>query len=661
MFASIAVMLKRFNLGRRTVFGRKSLIVISQIALVAFAYYASFQLRFEFKLPKDIKQIVASSFLIVIGVKLIAFYYFGLVRGWWRYVGISDLLDITKAAFASSALLAVVLLVGFHSDGFPRSIIGIDCLLTILVVGGARFALRAYTEAVERHAGEKSTLVVGAGPEGASLVRDLRQNAEGGCNPVAMVDDDVSKVGIKIHGVKVVGTTSALAAVIDRYGIKCVLIALPSPNNKQVQRIIDSCRSSRVEFKILPTLGNRINGHNVLSLVRNINAEDLLGRLPVTLDVQAIRTKLQDKVVLITGAAGSIGSELARQVASFHPSRLILLDRSENDQFKLTMEFSKKYPEVERVTVVGDILDVGLLRDIFALYRPHSVFHAAAYKHVPMMEHNCFQAVTNNVLGTYNVALVARQFAVEDFVAISTDKAVNPTSVMGVTKRICELIILALQEQRTRFVAVRFGNVLGSNGSVLPIFQQQIAEGGPVTITHADATRYFMTIPEAVQLVLQASTMGKGGEIFVLDMGEPVRIQDLAINLIRLSGLQPETDINLVYTGLRPGEKLYEELSLAAEDTNPTSHDKIRVLDGGFRDFRQVRGWVDELSALVMAKNIGGLVSKLQDIVPEYHPSEGLLAQCDVDRHDFALRRDMERAYLVTTMREPAPPRARAV
>lgn len=661
MSASKMVIVDPIHKRRTAEFGRKMLIVVSQIAMAAFAYYCSYQLRFEFNLPNDAKELFAKSLFIVIIVKLLAFYYFGLVRGWWRYVGISDLLDITKAAFTSSAILSAVLLIGFGSAGFPRSVIGIDCLLTILVVGGARFALRAYTEAVERHAGEKNTLVVGAGHEAASLVRDLRQNADGGCNPVAIVDDDVSKLGIKIHGVKVVGTTDSLASVVDRFNIKCVLIALPSPSNKQVQRIIENCRSSKVEFKILPTLGNRINGHNVLGLLRDINAEDLLGRPSVSLDVHAIEEKLQGKVVLITGAAGSIGSELARQVANFRPARLIFLDRSENDQFKLAMEFSRKYPEVEYVTVVGDILDAGLLRDLFALYRPQSVFHAAAYKHVPLMEHNCFQAVTNNVMGTYNVALVARQFGVSDFVAISTDKAVNPTSVMGVTKRVCELIILALQQQRTRFVAVRFGNVLGSNGSVLPIFQQQIAEGGPVTITHADITRYFMTIPEAVQLVLQASTMGKGGEIFVLDMGEPVRIQDLAINLIRLSGLQPETDINVVYTGLRPGEKLYEELCLADEDTKPTSHEKIRVLDGGVQEFSQVRTWVDELSALVIAKNVGGLIAKLQDIVPEYHPSEGLLAQCDVDRHDFALRHGMERAFLVPPLRETAPVQAQAV
>lgn len=659
MFAAI-LRFARFR--QLAVLSRKLLIVISQISLVAFAYYASFQLRFEFKLPSDVRELLAKSFFIVIGIKVAVFFYFGLLRGWWRYVGMSDLLDITKAAFTSSAALYIILLTVLNLDGYPRSVIGIDCLLTILVVGGARFAVRAYTEAVECHAGEKSTLVVGAGPEGASLVRDLRQNAESGCNPVAIVDEDASKVGIKIHGVPVVGTTESLGEVIALYGVKCVLIALPSPTNKQVQRIIDNCRSSKVEFKILPTLGNRINGANVLGLLRNIKVEDLLGRAPVALDVQAIREKLQDKVVLITGAGGSIGSELARQVASFGPARLVLVDRSENDQFRLSMELSKKFPELDFVTVVGDILDLGLLRDLFALHRPHSVFHAAAYKHVPLMERNCFQAVSNNILGTYNVALISRQFAVEDFVLISSDKAVNPANVMGVTKRVCELIILALRRQRTRFVAVRFGNVLGSAGSVLPIFQQQIADGGPLTITHPEAVRYFMTIPEAVQLVLQASTMGKGGEIFVLEMGEPVRIRDLAMNLIRLSGLQPETDINLVYTGLRPGEKMYEELCLANEDTKPTTHEKIRVFDGGFADFQKVRKWVDELSDLVIAKNMDGLISKLQAIVPEYHPSAEVLSECDVDRHDIALRRGMERAYLITTLKDQEPPpQARAV
>jgi FlaA1/EpsC-like NDP-sugar epimerase len=640
---------------RGAVLSRKLPIVISQLVLIVCAYFISFQLRFEFTLPNDIRLLLIHSLVIVVCIKLAAFYYFGLLRGWWRYVGINDMLDIAKAAFGSSAVLYICFLSVMRMPGYPRSVVGIDCLLTILLVGGARFVVRAYTEALERHVGETNTLIVGAGHEGASLVRDLRQNIDAGCNPVAIVDDDASKIGIKIHGVEVVGTSASLAQVIDEYSVKCVLIALPSPTNGEIQRIVDNCRASRVEFKILPTLGNRINGGNVLGLLRNIKADDLLGRPSVSLDIEAIRSKLQDKVVLITGAAGSIGSELARQVASFKPRRVVLLDRCENDQFKLASEFAKKFPEVDYVNVVGDILDVGLLRDLFAYHRPHSVFHAAAYKHVPMMERNCFQAVTNNVLGTYNVALVARQFAVEDFVLISTDKAVNPTNVMGVTKRICELIILALQQQHTKFAAVRFGNVLGSNGSVLPIFQQQIAEGGPVTVTHADATRYFMTIPEAVQLVLQASTMGMGGEIFVLDMGHPVRIKDLAFSLIRLAGLRPGTDINVVYTGMRPGEKMFEELCLSSEDAKPTSHDKIRVLDGGSREFSQVRTWVDDLSALVMAGNMSGLISKFKSIVPEYTPSEELLAQCDIDRHDLALRHKMTRAYLVTPIHEQPP------
>jgi len=660
---SFAVTLARLLGGRRTaVFCRKLLIVVSQVALIALAYYVSFQLRFEFELPGDIRRLIAKSFLIVILVKVVAFYYFGLLRGWWRYVGISDLVDITKAASSSSLLIYFLFFLVIDLNEFPRSVMGIDWLLTILVVGGARFLVRAYTEALEQHAGDKNILVVGTGREAASLVRDLRHSAESGCNPIAIIDEDRSKLGIKIHGVPVVGTFESMGDVITRYGIKCVLIALPSPTNKQVQRIIENCRSSKVEFKILPTLGNRINGGNVLGLIRDIKVEDLLGRAPVALDVEAIRTKLQDKVVLITGAAGSIGSELARQVASFRPTRLVLLDRSENDQFRLSMELSRKFPDLEYVTAVGDILDSGLLRDLFALHRPHSVFHAAAYKHVPLMERNCFQAVNNNILGTYNVALISRQFAVEDFVLISSDKAVNPTNVMGVTKRACELIILALRRQRTRFMAVRFGNVLGSTGSVLPIFQRQIADGGPLTITHPDVMRYFMTIPEAEQLVLQASTMGKGGEIFVLEMGEPVRIRDLATNLIHLSGLQPETDINLVYTGLRPGEKMFEELCLESEDTKATSHDKIRVFDGGFADFEKVKKWVDELSALVIAKNMGGIISKLQDIVPEYRPSDEVLSECDVDRHDVVLRRGMERTHLITALIDQEPPqRARAV
>jgi FlaA1/EpsC-like NDP-sugar epimerase len=357
----------------------------------------------------------------------------------------------------------------------------------------------------------------------------------------------------------------------------------------------------------------------------------------VQTDLASIRSQLEGKVLLITGAGGSIGSELSRQVCDFAPREVILLDRSENALFELGLDLSTNRPQQRFVPVIADIQDVGAMREIFSLHRPDIVFHAAAYKHVPLMEQSCFQAVTNNIFGTYNVALVARQFGCKTFVMISSDKAVNPTNIMGLTKRIAELIILGLQREHTRYVAVRFGNVLGSNGSVVPIFQQQIAAGGPVTVTHPEAHRYFMTIPEAVQLVLQASSMGLASEIFVLEMGLPVRIADLARNLIRLSGLEPDQDIPIIYTGLRPGEKLFEELMLDGEGVKPTSHPKIRVLDGGPVSFEQVRLWLDELSALVEAKNVAGLVEMFQRIVPEYKPSDEILALCEVDCHDVAL------------------------
>jgi FlaA1/EpsC-like NDP-sugar epimerase len=337
---------------------------------------------------------------------------------------------------------------------------------------------------------------------------------------------------------------------------------------------------------------------------------------------------------------------LARQLSQFRPARLVLFERSENDLFRLSSELRRNGPWLNQVPVVGDILDVGSLREVFAVHRPHSVFHAAAYKHVPMMEMNCFQAVTNNIFGTYNVALVARQFQAEDFVMISTDKAVKPTNVMGVTKRVAELIILGLQHQSTRFIAVRFGNVLGSNGSVLPIFEEQIRNGGPVTVTHPEAKRYFMLIPEAVQLVLQASTMGRGGEIFILDMGEDVKIDELARNMIRLAGLEPGKNIQIVYTGLRPGEKLVEELRLQDEGLAHTSHEKIRVLQSGRVDFREVRCGLDELSMLVESRNVHGLIQALRSRVPEYCPSEEILALCDVDRHDSIPRYRRGRASL---------------
>jgi FlaA1/EpsC-like NDP-sugar epimerase len=401
-----------------------------------------------------------------------------------------------------------------------------------------------------------------------------------------------------------------------------------------MHRIIERCVECKVDFKTLPALGDIINGSASFGQMRPVRVEDLLMREPVRLDLAQIEAKFRNRVIFISGAGGSIGSELARQAARFHPAKLVLFDRSETDLHLLDIGLAEQYPRIDRVLALGDILDVNRLREVISAHRPASVFHAAAYKHVPMMESHCFQAVTNNVFGTYNVALVARQCAVEDFVLISSDKAVNPSSIMGATKRVAEILIQGLQGQTTRYLSVRFGNVLGSNGSVVPLFEQRIARRKPIPVTHPEISRYFMTIPEAVQLVLQASALGKGGEIFVLDMGQPIRIVDLARDLIRLSGLEAERDIPIVFTGLRPGEKLSEELRFDGEGLKPTSHEKIRVLDGGPADAARVSAWLDELAAIVAAKNVHALVAKLKEIVPEYTPSPEIHALAEVDRHD---------------------------
>jgi FlaA1/EpsC-like NDP-sugar epimerase len=627
---------------------RRVVIVLSQVCLIVATYYLAFLLSQHFGLDAATRHAVAVSLPILVLIKLGFFYKYGLLSGWWRYVGMSDLVDITKAAVASTWLFYLLSIFVLRIPGLSSSAIIIDLLLTILVIGGARFAVRAYTEgAYKSYAANKNTLIVGAGAAGSTIVRELKQNPALDYNPIGFVDDDASKHGVKIHGFKVLGSINDLQTIVEQFGVECVMIAIPSRNGSLVERVVSKCRECKVEFKILPAVNQRLHGAATsVRQMRTVGVEDVLGRKPVRLELDDIRKKIENKVALITGAGGSIGSELVRQCATFFPRKLVLFERSENDLFKLCMELNERFPNLNYVPTVGDILDVGVLREVFALHRPQSVFHAAAYKHVPMMESNCFQAITNNVFGTYNVALVSTQYEVEDFVMISSDKAVNPTNVMGVTKRVAELIILGLQRQKTRFMAVRFGNVLGSNGSVLPIFKQQIANGGPVTVTHPDAKRYFMTIPEAVQLVLQASTMGNGGEIFVLDMGEAVNILDLAQNLIKLSGYEPHREIKIAFTGLRPGEKLFEELQLEGEGIKPTSHEKIRVLDGGEPDFIQVRMWLDDLSALVEAKNVSGLVLKLKQIVPEYRPSREILSLCEFDRHDLGWRYKRESAGL---------------
>jgi FlaA1/EpsC-like NDP-sugar epimerase len=638
--------LKKTSFTRHILEHRTPLILSSQVVLLFLSYYLSFLLRLDFRLDAEALRAVLLSFPIVFVVKLAMFRRFGLLRGWWCYVGLSDAVDLAKAALLSAAILFLILEYWLHFPGYPRSVLGIDFIATVTLVGGARCAVRAYTETVQHCTAERNTLIVGAAHAGRSIARELNRDSELRLRPVGFIDDNPSKRGIRIDGLPVFGPTTQIAEFIRKLGVECVLIASRAAG-ADVERIVSKCRECRVEFKILPSIREHINGKSSLSGIRSVLLEDLLGRQPVSIDLGSIRHQLNQKVLLITGAGGSIGSELARQIATFGPRELVLVDRSENCLFKLGMELSARIPEQRFVPVVADIQDVRVMRDVFSAYRPEVVFHAAAYKHVPMMERNCFQAISNNVFGTYNVALLARQFGANSFVMISSDKSVNPANIMGVTKRVAELIMLGLQGGTTRFVAVRFGNVLGSNGSVVPTFQKQIAAGGPVTVTHPDAKRYFMTIPEAVRLVLQAFSMGQGGEIFVLDMGTPMKILDLAHNLIRLSGLEPDKDIPIVFTGLRPGEKLTEELTFVQENIKPTTHDKVRMLaTSEVTRFAQVQKWLDELSTAVEARNVSALIATLQQIVPEYQPSEQIRALGEVDRHDLSLIYRKERARL---------------
>lgn len=610
---------------------RLPLIVGVQLLLATLSLFASYVLRFDVmdvseRLPEFVA--VLPHFL---GAKLVVFYAFGLYRGWWRYVGMSDLLDIVKASLASVPV--VYFLVGYASGvvGFSRSIYLMDAIITIGLLGGVRFAVRVYTESIAAHEREshRSLIVVGAGRAGRMLVREIRHNPAIPMRVVGFVDDDRSKHGARLEGVRILGSIDRLPELARELGVRDVLIAIPTATGEQMAGIVRTCQKAGVSYKTVPAIADVINGRFSLAEVRDVRIEDLLGRDVVEIDNAQIRRSLADKVVLITGAGGSIGSELSRQVAAFGPRRLVLFERSENDLYHIDLELRRAFPALEIVPIAGDILDVDRLTEVFFEFRPAVVMHAAAYKHVPMMERQPFAALRNNVFGTFNLANVAHRYGAESFLLISTDKAVNPVNIMGVSKRLAELVVLSFAGLgRGRFNAVRFGNVLGSNGSVVPLFKEQIAARQPVTVTHPEVTRYFMTIPESVRLVLQASTMGAGGEIFVLDMGRPVRIADLARNLIRLSGLEPDKDVPVVFTGLRPGEKLFEELLLSTEGLERTHHPKVMQLRGDLPRVSEVYEQLQRLEAIAEQRDVRALLVELRKLVPEYVPSQDLAALC---------------------------------
>ena len=612
---------------------RRPLIAALHACLILLAWVLAFAVRLDFQVLEPYRSAMIAALPTVVIVKLAVFYAFRLFHGWWKYVGFSDLIDIAKATATATLVLTAVMIAGYGGTSivvpadFPRSVLLLDLVFTFLLIGGIRFAVRAYTESVTRfrffgsHAPLKRVLVVGAGRTGIAIVREMRADARTlAYDPVAFVDDDPDKRQVRVDGVPVAGTIDDIPALLERLEIDEVLLAISQAPGRTVRRIVETCHDRRIVFKTVPSVGDLIDGRISVNRIREVRIDDLLGREPITTDLTRVRSDIEGHVVLVTGAAGSIGSELSRQIAQFGPARLVLFERSESDLHDVELMLRQTLPNAVMTAVVGDILDPDDLGAAFSQHRPSRVYHAAAYKHVSLMERHVVAAFRNNVIGSYNVAAAAQQFGADQVVLISTDKAVRPTSLMGATKRAAERVLLSMQDGRTRFTIVRFGNVLGSRGSVVPIFKRQIEMGGPVTVTHPEVVRFFMTIPEAVQLVLQASASSRGGDVFHLDMGEPVRIGDLAENMIRLSGFEPGRDIEIKYVGLRPGEKLFEELLADGDNVAATDHPRVRVVRGVDPGVRT--GWIDAAVRAAYERDKATMISLICDAVPEFTPSE---------------------------------------
>ncbi|MDD5450305.1 MAG: nucleoside-diphosphate sugar epimerase/dehydratase [Desulfovibrionales bacterium] len=610
-------------------------MLAGDIALLGISYVLAYALRFEFHIPQDYMVILKKSIIPVVISKLLFFYWFKLYRGMWRYTSIADLLNIIKAVSISTMVVMVSILMFHRFQGYPRSVFVIDAILTLIFISGFRLAVRllfvtdGHSLTIIRRNGQQKgrrLLIIGAGSAGEKMLREIRDNAHLEYDVIGFLDDDSNKVGRSIHGVPVLGVIDELKEFVIKKRIEEILIAIPSATGNQMKRIVELCKQTKVKYKTIPGIGELIDGRVSVKSIRDVSYEDLLGREPVHLEKEKIGRYLQGKRILITGAGGSIGSELCRQIARYNPAHLMLLDRTEKNLYDIEMDMWRNFSYIRYIPVLGDIRHKGEIKAIFERYRPEVVFHAAAYKHVPMLELNPWEAIYNNILGSKNVIEVACDSGIERFVLVSTDKAVNPTNVMGASKRVTELLVQThANPGLTRFMAVRFGNVVGSSGSVIPLFKKQIEQGGPVTVTHPEVTRYFMTIPEAVQLILQAGTMGKDAEVFILDMGTPVKIVDMARDLIKLSGLEPEKDIDIEFIGLRPGEKLHEELVVVGEEVAPTGHDKILVLKqngSGLLTKNDLEKNIRELVKLADARDAAGIKQKLKEIVPEYTPQE---------------------------------------
>jgi FlaA1/EpsC-like NDP-sugar epimerase len=560
---------------------RTAIHIVFDVLVVVLSVFIAYLLRFDFNIQaqfvSSIPYVIVSQTVITVCLLI----YLKTYKKLWKYARIEDFISISNAVG-----LSVIIFFAFHHFiiryfywhlTVPRSVYILTGLTMFFGIVGGRLLLKMSRGHQPRLNSHKKALIVGAGEAGIIVATELMKSYSEHY-PIAFVDDDENKIGMEFMTIPVMGNRSAIPELVSKHGVNDIILAIPSASRNEIADILKICRSTGCNIKIIPRVNDLINGKISINMIKNVSVEDLLGRDPIDIHVEEVSSYLRDKVVMITGAGGSIGSELCRQVLRFSPRKLILLGHGENSIYEIELELKKTYPNLSIEPVIADVQDINRIKLIFKQYRPEVVFHAAAHKHVPLMEKNPIEAIKNNVFGTKNVAVCSHEFGVDRFVMISTDKAVNPTNVMGATKRVAEMIVQGLDNiSKTRFTAVRFGNVLGSRGSVIPIFKKQIEAGGPVTVTHPDMTRYFMTIPEAVQLVIQTGALANGGEIFILDMGKPVKIYDLAVDLIRLSGFEPNKDIDIQFTGIRPGEKLFEEILTSEEGTTATKHDRIFV------------------------------------------------------------------------------------
>jgi len=616
---------------------RRMAVIIHDLLMVVAAWGLAFFTRYNFSLPDSAWAMVWQTLVIVTIAQAIVFGFTGLYKGLWRFASLPDMWNISRAALIGVLAISLCLFLFNRMEGVPRTILLFYPVYLVFLLSVPRIAYRMWKEhgfnlknPVER----KHVLIVGAGRSGEMLVRDLLR--EGKYLVVGFLDDNQRLKGAKVRGIPVFGTIQDIPDVVDVYQVNVIMIAIPSASSKQMRRIVEQCEQTEVPFRTLPGMQDLVSGQSTLNELREVAIDDLLGRDPVQLDWEGINQGISGKTVLISGGGGSIGSELCRQVAKLGPAKLILFEKSEYNLYRIGCELKNEYPNLIFRSVLGDVCDVASVEHVLKNHMPEIIFHAAAYKHVPMLEYQVREAVRNNVLGTRLMARFAAEFGCETFVMISTDKAVNPANVMGASKRASEIYCQTLNSRvETHYITVRFGNVLGSAGSVVPLFKEQIARGGPVTVTHPDITRFFMTIPEASQLILQAACMGKGGEIFVLDMGEPLKISYLAEQMIHLSGKVPGDDIEIKYTGLRPGEKLYEELFYKQEDLMETGHKKILLARSAKSEWDEIESNMAILQKASDDFDERQIQEVLHQLVPELREQQAIFSSNESNVVEF--------------------------